>query len=58
MKLVIAVTGASGSIYAQRLLDEIDRSKQVKECHVVLSTHAAEVAATELGAKGLQIPKE
>jgi 4-hydroxy-3-polyprenylbenzoate decarboxylase len=57
MKLVIAVTGASGSIYAQRLLQEIDRSKQVSECHVVLSTHAAEVAATELGSKGLQIPK-
>jgi len=57
MKLVIAVTGASGSIYAQRLLEEIGRSKQVEECHVVLSTHAAEVAATELGAKGLRIPK-
>ncbi|KRO62303.1 MAG: 3-octaprenyl-4-hydroxybenzoate carboxy-lyase, partial [Verrucomicrobia subdivision 6 bacterium BACL9 MAG-120507-bin52] len=57
MKLVVAVTGASGSIYAQRLLDEIAKSRKVKECHVVLSEHAAEVAATELGAKGLQIPK-
>ena len=57
MKLVVAVTGASGSIYAQRLLNEIAKSRQVKECHVVLSEHAAEVAATELGAKGLQIPK-
>jgi 4-hydroxy-3-polyprenylbenzoate decarboxylase len=57
MKLVVAVTGASGSIYAQRLLDEIAKARQVKECHVVLSEHAAEVAATELGARGLQIPK-
>ena len=57
MKLVVAVTGASGSIYAQRLLNEIAKSRKVKECHVVLSEHAAEVAATELGAKGLQIPK-
>ena len=57
MKLVVAVTGASGSIYAQRLLNEIAKSRQVKECHVVLSEHAAEVAATELGANGLQIPK-
>ncbi len=57
MKLVVAVTGASGSIYAQRLLDEIAKARQVKECHVVLSEHAQEVAATELGTKGLTIPK-
>ena len=58
MKLVVAVTGASGSIYAQRLLVEINRAKEVTECHVVLSEHAAEVAAAELGERGLQIPKE
>jgi len=58
MKLVVAVTGASGSIYAQRLLEEINWAKEVTECHVVLSEHAAEVAATELGERGLQIPKE
>ena len=57
MKLVIAVTGASGSMYAQRLLEQIDKAKEVEECHVVLSEHAQEVAATELGAKGLRIPK-
>lgn len=58
MKLVIAVTGASGSIYAQRLLEEIAQAREVQECHVVLSEHAQEVAATELGVKGLQIPKK
>ena len=57
MKLVIAVTGASGSMYAQRLLEQIAKAKEVEECHVVLSEHAQEVAATELGAKGLRIPK-
>jgi len=57
MKLVVAVTGASGSMYAQRLLDQIAKAKEVEECHVVLSEHAQEVAATELGAKGLTIPK-
>jgi len=57
MKVVIAVTGASGSMYAQRLLEQIAKAKEVEECHVVLSEHAQEVAATELGAKGLTIPK-
>jgi 4-hydroxy-3-polyprenylbenzoate decarboxylase len=57
MRLVIAVTGASGSMYAQRLLEQIAKAKEVEECHVVLSEHAQEVAATELGAKGLRIPK-
>ena len=57
MKLVIAVTGASGSMYAQRLLEQIAKAKEVEECHVVLSEHAQEVAATELGTKGLTIPK-
>jgi len=57
MKLVIAVTGASGSMYAQRLLEQIAKAKEVEECHVVLSEHAQEVATTELGAKGLRIPK-
>ena len=57
MKLVIAVTGASGSMYAQRLLEQIAKAKEAEESHVVLSEHAQEVAATELGAKGLRIPK-
>lgn len=57
MKLVVAVTGASGSIYAQRLLVQIAKSKEVEECHVVLSRYASEVAATELGSQGLKIPK-
>ncbi|HST31681.1 MAG TPA: UbiX family flavin prenyltransferase [Chthoniobacterales bacterium] len=53
MKLVIAATGASGSIYLQRLLDQIDSSAH--EVHLVLSSHAKQVAKHELGS--LKIPK-
>ncbi|MBA2434807.1 MAG: 3-octaprenyl-4-hydroxybenzoate carboxy-lyase, partial [Chthoniobacterales bacterium] len=46
MKLVIAATGASGTVYLQRLLDQIDAS--ANEVHLVMSTHAKQVAATEV----------
>jgi flavin prenyltransferase len=52
MKLVIAATGASGSIYLQRLLEQIDAN--VHEVHLVMSAHAKQVAAEELDR--LQIP--
>jgi len=48
MKLVIAATGASGSIYLQRLLDQID--PKAHEVHLVMSGHAKQVAKQELGA--------
>jgi len=53
MKLVIAATGASGAIYLQRLLDQIDRAAH--EIHLVMSTHARQVAKQELGT--FKIPK-
>jgi 4-hydroxy-3-polyprenylbenzoate decarboxylase len=46
MKLVIAATGASGAIYLQRLLAQIDSS--VHEVHLVMSAPADEVAKQEL----------
>ncbi|MBA3652442.1 MAG: UbiX family flavin prenyltransferase [Chthoniobacterales bacterium] len=46
MKLVIAATGASGTVYLQRLLDQIDAS--ANEVHLVMSGHAKQVAATEV----------
>src|SRR5437660_3668451 len=46
MKLVIAATGASGSIYLQRLLDQIDCTAH--EVHLVMSAYAREVAKQEL----------
>ena len=53
MKLVLAATGASGSIYMQRLLEQIDSAAH--EVHLVMSSHAKQVAKHELG--GLEIPK-
>jgi 4-hydroxy-3-polyprenylbenzoate decarboxylase len=48
MKLVVAITGASGSLYAQRLLQLLDLDPTgPHEVHVVLSTHAREVALAE-----------
>lgn len=44
MKLVVAITGASGAIYAQRLLDNLAGH----EVHLVMSGHAREVVAEEL----------
>src|ERR1700704_79030 len=53
MKLVIAATGASGAIYLQRLIEQIDCAAH--EVHLVQSRHAEQVAAQELDR--LQIPK-
>src|SRR3977135_2480968 len=46
MKLVIAATGASGTIYLQRLLMQIDCA--ANEVHLVMSGHAKQVAAQEV----------
>ncbi len=52
MKLVAAITGASGALYARRLLACLDATPH--HVDVVLSAHAAEVAEAETG--GLQLP--
>jgi 4-hydroxy-3-polyprenylbenzoate decarboxylase len=46
MKLVIAATGASGAIYTQRLLEQIDCV--ANEVHLVMSAYARQVAKQEL----------
>jgi 4-hydroxy-3-polyprenylbenzoate decarboxylase len=46
MKLVIAATGASGTIYLQRLLEQIDCAAH--EIHLIMSAHAEQVVAQEL----------
>src|SRR4051812_48647260 len=46
MKLVIAATGASGTIYLQRLLSQVDCASN--EVHLVMSGHAKQVAAQEV----------
>jgi len=54
MKLVIAATGASGTIYLQRLLGQIDCAAH--EVHLVMSAHASQVAKQELD--NLEIPPD
>jgi 4-hydroxy-3-polyprenylbenzoate decarboxylase len=50
MKFVVAITGASGSLYAQRLLEMLhDDPEGPHEVHVALSGHAREVAQAEVG---------
>jgi flavin prenyltransferase len=46
MKILVAITGASGALYAQRLLDNLDPTEH--EVHVVLSNYAQVVLAKEL----------
>src|SRR5215469_1248294 len=49
-KLVVAVTGASGSIYAKLLLDKLEGLKeQWTELSVVLTDNAKKVWETEMG---------
>src|SRR6185369_5846051 len=54
MKIVVAITGASGALYAQRLLDNLD--PQLHEVHVVQSNYAQQVVAEELP-EGLRLPE-
>jgi flavin prenyltransferase len=53
LKILVAITGASGALYAQRLLDNLDPGQH--EIHVVLSNYAQQVIATELPG-GLRLP--
>jgi 4-hydroxy-3-polyprenylbenzoate decarboxylase len=53
VKILVAITGASGSLYAQRLLDHLDPRQH--ELHVVLSNYANQVIREELP-EGLRLP--
>lgn len=54
LKILVAITGASGALYAQRLLDNLDPKQH--EIHVVLSNYAQQVVAEELSG-GLKFPE-
>jgi len=54
VKILVAITGASGSLYAQRLLDNLDPRQH--EIHVVLSNYANQVIKEELP-EGLRLPE-
>ncbi len=53
MKILVAITGASGALYAQRLLDNLNPRQH--EIHVVLSNYAQQVITEELP-QGLRLP--
>jgi 4-hydroxy-3-polyprenylbenzoate decarboxylase len=53
LRILVAITGASGALYAQRLLDNLDPRQH--EVHVVLSNYAQTVIAQELP-EGLRLP--
>jgi len=53
LKILVAITGASGALYAQRLLDNLNPREH--EIHVVQSAYAQQVIADEL-AGGLKLP--
>ena len=53
MRIVVAMTGASGAIYTQRLLDNLDPRKH--EIHFISTRHAREVGQLELPKGELKI---
>jgi 4-hydroxy-3-polyprenylbenzoate decarboxylase len=53
LRILVAMTGASGALYAQRLLDNLDPARH--EIHVVLSKYAQSVLSEELP-QGLRLP--
>lgn len=53
MRILVAITGASGALYAQRLLDQL--RPEAHEIHVVLSQYANAVIHEELPG-GLRLP--
>jgi flavin prenyltransferase len=49
-KIIIAVTGASGSVYAKRLLDKLKQYEdQIEACGVIFSGNALDIWEYELG---------
>lgn len=52
MKIIVAVTAASGAIYARQLLEELIENPEVEQIALIESTHASEVAALE----GITLP--
>ena len=53
MKIIVAVTAASGSIYARLVLEQLIASSQVERIALILSERASEVVAYE----GESLPK-
>ena len=56
-KIVVAITGASGSIYARQLLTKLLQAReQVSELSLVITENAKQVWQTELGDESYNMP--
>jgi 4-hydroxy-3-polyprenylbenzoate decarboxylase len=54
-KIVIAITGASGSLYSKLLLDKLEKLRdQWDDAAVIITENAKQVWQTELGDKSYQ----
>lgn len=53
MNIIVAITGASGAIYARQVLDILTNSEEVTRVALVLSDHARDVVEAE----GVTLPK-
>jgi len=53
LKIIVAITGASGALYAQRLLDNLD--PRLHDIHVVITSYGQAVITQELP-EGLRLP--
>lgn len=51
-RITVAITGASGAIYAQRLLHHLDRSAEVARVHLIASAPGRRVLLEELDVSG------
>jgi flavin prenyltransferase len=50
--LVLAITGASGSIFARKMLATLEKDERVKRVHLILSPSALRVLAEEITLEG------
>jgi 4-hydroxy-3-polyprenylbenzoate decarboxylase len=50
--LTVAITGASGSLFATELLRAVDADARVEQVNLIVSEHALRVMAEEIGLRG------
>ncbi len=50
-RIVVAITGASGAIYAKRFVEKLEKHPDVSELSIVMSKTATEVWKTEIGSE-------